>query len=45
MSERADATRAVVGDRGYSGRPVRDGLRRLGVSPVIPQLKTVEVTL
>ena len=32
--------RAVVGDRGYSGRPVRDGLRRLGVSPVIPQLKT-----
>ena len=32
--------RAVVGDRGYSGRPVREGLRRLGVSPVIPQLKT-----
>jgi transposase len=30
---------SAVGDRGYSGRPVRDGLRRLGVSPVIPQLK------
>ncbi len=32
--------RAVVGDRGYSGRSVRDGLRRRGISPVIPQLKT-----
>ena len=32
--------RAVVGDRGYSGRPTRDNLRRRGISPVIPQLKT-----
>ena len=32
--------RTVVGDRGYSGRPVRDYLRRRGISPVIPQLKT-----
>ena len=32
--------RAVVGDRGYTGRPVRDHLRRHGVSAVIPQLKT-----
>ena len=32
--------RSVVGDRGCSGRPVRDDLRRRGISPVIPQLKT-----
>ena len=32
--------RAVVGDRGYSGGPVRDHLRRRGISPVIRQLKT-----
>lgn len=32
--------RAVVGDRGYSGRPTRDFLRRRGIRPVIPQLKT-----
>jgi transposase len=32
--------RAVVGDRGYSGRPTRDYLRRHGISAVIPQLKT-----
>ena len=30
----------VVGDRGYSGRPTRDHLRRRGISPVIPQLRT-----
>jgi transposase len=29
-----------VGDRGYSGRPSRDSLRRRGIGPVIPQLKT-----
>jgi transposase len=32
--------RAVVGDRGYSGKPTRDSLRRRGISPIIPQLKT-----
>ena len=32
--------RTVVGDRGYTGRPVRDHLRRHGVGAVIPQLKT-----
>ena len=32
--------RVVVGDRGYSGRPTRDRLRRRGISPVIPQLAT-----
>jgi transposase len=32
--------KAVVGDRGYSGRPARDDLRRRGISPVIPQLGT-----
>jgi transposase len=32
--------RTVVGDRGYSGRPTRAYLRRRGISPVIPQLKT-----
>ncbi len=31
---------AVVGDRGYSGRPTRDHLRRRGIAAVIPQLKT-----
>jgi transposase len=31
---------SVVGDRGYSGGPARDQLRRRGISPVIPQLKT-----
>ena len=35
--------KSVVGDRGYSGRPVRDDLRRRGISPAIPQLKTEEV--
>ena len=30
----------MVGDRGYSGRPTRDNLRRRGIGPVIPQLKT-----
>jgi transposase len=35
--------RAVVGDRGYTGRPTRDYLRRRGISPVIPQLKTEQV--
>ena len=32
--------RAVVGDRGYSGRPVRGHLRRRGVTPVVPQPRT-----
>jgi transposase len=32
--------KSVVGDRGYSGRPTRDYLRRRGISPVIPQLRT-----
>ena len=32
--------RTVVGDKGYTGRPVRDHLRRCSVSAVIPQLKT-----
>src|SRR5215213_1108103 len=32
--------RAVVGDRGYTGKPSRDYLRRRGISAVIPQLKT-----
>jgi transposase len=31
---------AVVGDRGYSGRPTRDYLRRRGITPVIPQHRT-----
>jgi transposase len=30
----------VVGDRSYSGRPTRNYLRRCGISPVIPPLKT-----
>jgi transposase len=32
--------RAVVGDRGYSGGPTRDHLRRRGISPIVPQLRT-----
>jgi hypothetical protein len=32
--------RAVIGDRGYSGRRTRDYLRRRGIGPVIPQLRT-----
>ena len=32
--------RTVVGDRGYTGKPSRDYLRRRGISAVIPQLKT-----
>ncbi len=32
--------RTIVGDKGYTGRPVRDYLRRHGISAVIPQLKT-----
>jgi transposase len=32
--------RAIVGDKGYPGRPVRDYLRRHGISAVIPPLKT-----
>ncbi len=35
--------RTVVGDKGYTGRPVRAHLRRHGVSAVIPQLRTEEV--
>jgi transposase len=31
---------AIVGDKGYTGRPVRDYLRRHGIGAVIPQLKT-----
>ena len=32
--------RTVVGDRGYTGKPVRDHLRRHGITAVIPQLRT-----
>ena len=32
--------RAMVGDRGYSGRAVREDLRRHGIIPIIPQLRT-----
>ena len=32
--------RTLVGDRGYTGRPAREFLRRRGISAVIPQLKT-----
>ena len=32
--------RTIVGDKGYTGRPVRDHLRRHGIGAVIPQLKT-----
>ena len=35
--------RAIVGDKGYTGRPVRDYLRRHGISAVIPQLKTEKI--
>ena len=37
--------RAVVGDRGYTGKPSRDDLRRRGISAVIPQLKTEKTSL
>jgi transposase len=30
----------VVGDKGYTGRPVRAYLRRCGIGAVIPRLKT-----
>ena len=29
-----------MGDRGYTGRPARDFLRRRGVAGVIPQFRT-----
>jgi transposase len=32
--------RALVGDRGYTGRPVRDLLRRRGITAAIPQFRT-----
>ena len=32
--------RTVVGGKDYTGLPVRDHLRRLGIGSVIPQLKT-----
>jgi transposase len=32
--------RTIVGDKGYTGRPVRDHLRRHGIGAIIPQLKT-----
>ena len=32
--------RTIVGDRGYTGGPVRDFLRRRGIAAVIPQLRT-----
>ncbi len=32
--------RRLVGDRGYTGRPARDFLRRRGIAAVIPQLRT-----
>ncbi len=32
--------RTVVGDKGYTGRPVRDHLRQHGITAVIPQLRT-----
>ena len=35
--------RTVVGDKGYTGRPVRGYLRRHGIGAVIPQLKTEKV--
>ena len=31
---------ALLADRGYTGRPVRDHLRRRGITAIIPQLKT-----
>lgn len=30
----------VVGDKGYTGRPIRTYLRRRGIAAVIPRLKT-----
>jgi transposase len=32
--------RSVVGDRSYSGKPMRDHMRRRGISPVISQLRS-----
>jgi transposase len=32
--------RALLGDRGYTGRRVRDHLRRRGIAAIIPQLRT-----
>ena len=32
--------RTVLGDRGYTGRPVRAYLRRCGISATIPQFRT-----
>jgi len=32
--------RALLADRGYTGRPVRDHLRRHGITAIIPQLTT-----
>jgi transposase len=32
--------RVIVGNRGYTGRPVRNDLRRHGISAVVPHLKT-----
>jgi transposase len=32
--------RTLVGDRGYTGAPARDFLRRRGIAAVIPQLRT-----
>ena len=32
--------RALLGDRGYTGRPVRDHLHRRGIAAIIPQLTT-----
>ena len=34
----------MVGDQGYTGKPLRDHLRRRGIGAVVPQLKT-ETTL
>jgi transposase len=31
---------ALLADRGYTGRPVRDHLRRRGITAIIPQLTT-----
>jgi transposase len=32
--------RVLLGDRGYTGRRVRDHLRRRGIAAIIPQLRT-----
>jgi transposase len=32
--------RTILGDRGYTGRPVREYLRRRGISAMIPQSRT-----